>query len=571
MDPTLSIPETAPILRMTGSLRQVYEYCASSADPLVAALAAKGIGGDARKLCISIGAELAHWLAVQPHLLSKGIIEVVCPVVRNLGIDGYEAHDQARTVGAAVAMLLGREAQSVQIRIAPVMECDITGVKACKSGVWRTGAKPGELLGDALWLGNMRVRDLLGSFCFSSDLEHLVYRKVPVGLSADSEVDMAQKREIFKITGLHTNPCLLENHLSDSGPKWEAYRHSKDCLFDNASSFILSISGQAEPLGGSAGVNQKISECQGLLEFVDVGETMGVEVTPDNQFTWCLAWPGTLLKCRFDSNPGERYQVLDSTWMLRLSDGAILSIVGGQDFRGDAAATVPAKLLSGHPGLKSDWLHRSMWGEIVFTRVAAKLKGHEPLLGRNDFHRSEKSIPAILAALPPGDVEAAKAMFGSLVSTGPEVSDEAMIFFRLMEDGRQDQAVEYLRAKPELVDCKDAEGDTPLMKAVEARSLDMVKHLLALNASVNSVAVDGFCAIHIAARRGLTTIAAKLLDAGADVDSATRHGWTPVMCAIQARFEGCAKLLVRRGANVKIAGPRGTPLEMAKAYGMKLL
>lgn len=395
--------------------------------------------------------------------------------------------------------------------------------------------------------------------------------KVPVGLSADSEVDMAQKWEIFKITGLHTNPSPLENHLSDSGPKWEAYRHSKECLFDNASAFILSISGQAEAQGGSAGVNKKIRQCLSLLEFVDAGEAMGVEVTPDNKFTWCLAWPGTLLKCRFDSNHGERYQVIDRTWMVRLSDGAIVSIVGGQDFRGDVATTVPGQLLGGHPGLKSDWLVRSMWGEIVFKHVATELKGKAPLLRRNDFHRAEKSIPAILAALPPGDVEAAKAMFGSLVSTGPDVSDEAMIFFKLMEDGRHAQALEYLRAKPALIDCTDTEGDTPLMKAVEAGNLEMVKRILELNASVNSVAVDSFCAIHIAARRGLTTIAAKLLDAGADVDSATRHGWTPVMCAIQARFEGCAKLLVRRGANVKIAGPRGTPLEMAKAYGMKLL
>ena len=571
MNSSPSTPETAPILRMTGCLRQVYEFCATSSDPLVADLAGKGIGGDARNLCISIAAELAHWLAAQPYLLSKDNIEVVCPVVRNLGIDGYEANDQAARVGAAVAMLLGREAQSVQIRIAPVIERDIAGVKACKDGVWRAGALPSEQLGDAVWLGNTRVSDLLGSFCFSSDLEHLVYRKVPLGLSADSEVDMEQKREILKITGLHTNPSPLENQLSDSGPKWEAYRHSKDCLFDDASSFIVTISGQAEAQGGSAGVNKKISRCQQLLEFVDAGEAMAVEVTPDNQFTWCLAWPGALLKCRFDSDPGERYQVLDSSWMLRLSDGAILSMIGGQDFRGNVAATVAAQLLGGYPGLKSDWLVRSMWGKIVFKHMAAELADKALVMDRNAFHRAESKLPAILAGLPPGDVEVAKAMFSSLMSAGPEVSDEAMVVFRLMQDGRHDQAVEYLRAKPELVDCTNGDGDTPLMLAVEARSLEMVKQLLALNASVHSVAVDSFCAIHIAARRGLTTIAAKLLDGGADIDCATRHGWTPLMCAIQANFEGCARLLVRRGANINKEGPRGMPWEMAKATGMKLV
>ena len=572
MNTTTSIPETAPIiLRMTDSLQKVYEFCAASADPLVAVLAAKGIGGDPRKLCISIAAELAHWLAVQPYLLSKDVIEVVCPVVRNLGIDGYEATDQAHTVGTAVALLLGRDPQSVRMRIAPTLGTSITGVKECENGIWRTGAKPGEQLGDAIWLGNMRATDVLSYFCFSEDLEHAVYLKVPVGLSADCEVEMAKKQEILKITGLHTSPSPLENHLSDSSPDWEAYRHSKECLFENASSYILSISSQAEAQGGSAGINRKIGQCQRLLGFVAAGELLSVEVTPGIASTWCLAWPGTLLKCRFDSNPNERYQVLDRTWMVRLSDGSILSMVGGQDIRGDVATTVPGQLLSGHPGIKSDWIARSMWGEIVFKNVAAKLKGKAPLLSRNEFHSASISVPAILAALPPGDAEAAKAMFGRFVAKGPDVSDESMVFFNLMEDGRHAQAMEYLTGKPELIEAVDNEGDTPLMKAVEARNLEMVKQLLALNANVHSAAVDGFCAIHIAARNGLTTIAQKLLDAGADIDSVTPHGWTPVMCAIQKRFEGCAKLLVRQGANLNAIGPRGTPREMAKAAGMKLV
>lgn len=86
--------------------------------------------------------------------------------------------------------------------------------------------KTGEQFGDAIWLGNMRATDILTIFCFSTDLERAVYRRVPVGLSADSEVEMAQKQEIFRITGLHPNPSPLENHLCDSSAEWEAYRHS---------------------------------------------------------------------------------------------------------------------------------------------------------------------------------------------------------------------------------------------------------------------------------------------------------------------------------------------------------
>ena len=463
MNSTATTTDTPPILRMTDSLQRLYEFCARSSDPLVAALAGKGIGDDPRKLCISIAAELAHWLAMQPYLLSKDVIEVVCPVVRKLGIDGYEAEDQAHTVGAAVAMLLGREAQSIRIRIAPVVDAAISGVKLCKNGLWRSGAMPGEQLGDAIWMGNMRATDFLASFCFSDDLAHAVYRKVPVGMSADSEVEMAKKQEILKITGLHTS-SPLENQLSDSSPEWEAYRHSKECLFDNTSSYVLTVTGHAEAQGDSAAVNRKIGKCQRLLEFVVAGETMGVEVTPGVAFTWCLAVPGTLLKCRFDSNPGERYQVLDSTWMVRLSDGAILSMVGGQDFRGDVATTVPGQLLAGYPGLKADWIGRSTWGEIVFNQVAATLKDKAPLMNRNDFHSASMSVPAILATMPPADAESAQVMFDRLVAKGPDVSDEAIVFFNLMVDGRHAQAMEYLTGKPELIEAVDSEGDTPLMK-----------------------------------------------------------------------------------------------------------
>ena len=133
------------------------------------------------------------------------------------------------------------------------------------------------------------------------------------------------------------------------------------------------------------------------------------------------------------------------------------------------------------------------------------------------------------------------------MSDGPLVSEEKLVFFRLMEGGCHEQALEYLARKPELIDCVDNDGDTPLMKSVEAGNLEMVKQLLRMNANVNMPAVDGFCAIHIAARNGLTTIAEKLLDAGANVKAQTPHDWTPIMCALSKDFSGCAAMLERRG------------------------
>jgi hypothetical protein len=521
----ISIPETVPILRMSSSLQEVYKFWVASAVPRVAGLAAKGIGGDPENLCISIAAGIAHWLAVQPYLLSKPTLQVVCPDLGSMGVFGYDSSDQATTIASAVAMLLGRDAGSVNIQVVPVIGATLHSLSDCvDSGRWREFAVPGQTHGDAIWLGQIRAEDLLHSFCFSEDLAHAVYSRVPVGLSAYCDSDLAKKLEVLKITGFYTDPALHENQLSDLGAGWEAYRHDKNCALDCTNSYLLSISGHNEQALDSAGIRKKVGECRELLEFIAAGEAMSVELTPENESEWCLAPPGTLLKCRFDSKRGERYQVLDSTWMVRMSDGAILSIAAGHDFRGNVALTISSKMLAQHPGLKADWLARSIWGEMVFKQEEAKLKGSAPLMGRNRIHAANKKIAAKLSAATEDEAEAMRSMLGSFMSNGPDVGDEALTFFHLMEDGRHAQVIEYLLAKPELVDCFDSQGDTPLMKAVEAGNLEMVKQLLALNARVNTAAADGFCAIHIAARNGLTTIAAKLLDAGADIESTTPHG-----------------------------------------------
>ena len=98
----------------------------------------------------------------------------------------------------------------------------------------------------------------------------------------------------------------------------------------------------------------------------------------------------------------------------------------------------------------------------------------------------------------------------------------------------------------------------------------MVRQLLQMDADVNLPAVDGFCAIHIAARNGLTTIAEKLLDAGADTKAKTPHGWTPIMCALIKDFYGCALMLERRGGGSVSAAQRKIASNLKKfSAGLK--
>jgi len=60
-----------------------------------------------------------------------------------------------------------------------------------------------------------------------------------------------------------------------------------------------------------------------------------------------------------------------------------------------------------------------------------------------------------------------------------------------------------------------------------------------------------------AARSGAIEAAQVLLDAGADVNRATRYGWTPLLAATQNRNYEMGKFLIAHGANVNLANQGG--------------
>ena len=67
-----------------------------------------------------------------------------------------------------------------------------------------------------------------------------------------------------------------------------------------------------------------------------------------------------------------------------------------------------------------------------------------------------------------------------------------------------------------------------------------------------------------AARTGTVDVAQVLLDAGADVNQASRYGWSPLLAATQNRNYKMATFLIERGADVNLANKGGwTPLYLA--------
>ena len=107
-----------------------------------------------------------------------------------------------------------------------------------------------------------------------------------------------------------------------------------------------------------------------------------------------------------------------------------------------------------------------------------------------------------------------------------------------------------LNDDPDLVACRDKEGQTPLHKAAWEGRKEVAELLLANKADVNAKDKDGFTPLHLAASRGHKEVAELLLAKGADVNAQDRSlGWTPLHVALTNGRKDVADLLRQRGGH----------------------
>ena len=120
-----------------------------------------------------------------------------------------------------------------------------------------------------------------------------------------------------------------------------------------------------------------------------------------------------------------------------------------------------------------------------------------------------------------------------------------------------------------LVTAAAAGPATPLADAAERGDTSTVKALLAQAADVNAPQGDGMTALHWAALRNDTPLAAMLLHAGANPRAATRVGaYTPLLLAAKQGNAAVMAPLLAAGADVGAATSNGTtPLMFAAASG----
>ncbi|KAJ4359921.1 B-cell lymphoma 3 protein [Didymosphaeria variabile] len=146
-----------------------------------------------------------------------------------------------------------------------------------------------------------------------------------------------------------------------------------------------------------------------------------------------------------------------------------------------------------------------------------------------------------------------------------EVSRDALLVYAVKK-----QRLDYCRLMLDHganIDWLDPNHFTPLMHAVKIDSAAVVNFLLVEHADVNVVGERGLTALHMATGTRNEHIVQRLLDVnGVHIDATNASGLTALHHCVKQNNLGCAKRLIRAGADWNIkdkSGPGRTPLWIA--------
>ena len=110
-------------------------------------------------------------------------------------------------------------------------------------------------------------------------------------------------------------------------------------------------------------------------------------------------------------------------------------------------------------------------------------------------------------------------------------------------------------------------GNSPARAAYEG-DREAVQELIVTDADVNAASKFGYTALMLAAYKGQRERVEALLAKGADVDAKDKDGWTALMLAACTGREEIVKALLAHGADVNVQDEEGsTALEWAYKYG----
>lgn len=102
------------------------------------------------------------------------------------------------------------------------------------------------------------------------------------------------------------------------------------------------------------------------------------------------------------------------------------------------------------------------------------------------------------------------------------------------------------------INCRNADGETPLLFAARKSKLVAAKLLLEQGAETDLANLKGLTPLHFAAYNGDIPMGRALLEAGAHIDAKTQDGQTPLMYAVISRKSEFAEMLLEEDADIKI-------------------
>lgn len=192
---------------------------------------------------------------------------------------------------------------------------------------------------------------------------------------------------------------------------------------------------------------------------------------------------------------------------------------------------------------------------------------HPPAIDGYDYMLHDPGIPPLLRALSTQDLPKAR----SLIAAGADVnaSDQYGITPLMIAVADTTGAVQQLLTAGARVNAKDKiEGQTALFIAVRKGDLSMCEVLVHHGADVNTKSKYGETPLIEAAAFCHTPVARFLVQSGADINASTQVGATPLILAASLDCPTVVEVLIKAGAHLNARNLEGkTALSVSKESG----
>jgi len=113
------------------------------------------------------------------------------------------------------------------------------------------------------------------------------------------------------------------------------------------------------------------------------------------------------------------------------------------------------------------------------------------------------------------------------------------------------------------------DGFSPLSRAADDNSQNMIEQLIKFGADINSYDANGKTALHIAITKSHIDLISFLIKFGAKINLATKNGVAPIFIAVYNNNIKAAEALIKHGANIKTSNRDGfSPLTSAAYHNL---